>query len=288
VSEAPVVVVVGLQKSGTTPLMRLLTATSAFRNPVKFEGRELWGDDPPFSPEAFPAGTLYQRDGGRRGHELDAADATPEAAEHVRAPLRGKGGPDQALVLKNPYNTVRLGWVGELLPQAHVVAIVRRPLPNVFSLLKKHVPNPTLHRGPEEGWWGVKPDGWRDLVGADKLVQCAHQWDRVNARLAADLERVDTLVAYHELCADPASVVERIARATIGSVPDLDPPRMEALDEEFSAGGPLESANRVFKRTGSLDLAGADRDPELLEPLSERQRAAVTEICGPTAAALGL
>ena len=190
--------------------------------------------------------------------------------------------------MKNPYNTVRLGWVRELLPEAHVVAIVRRPLANVFSLLKKHVPNPTLHRGPEEGWWGVKPAGWRELVGEDKLVQCARQWDRVNARLAADLERVDTLVAYHELCADPASVVERIARATVGSVPELDPPRMEALDDEFSVGGPLESANRVFKRTGSLELAGAERDPELLDPLSEQQQAAVTEICGPTAAALGL
>lgn len=287
-SGAPLVVIVGLQKAGTTPLMRLLTETSAFRNPVRFEGRELWGDDPPFAPEAFPAGTLYQRDGGRRGHELDAADATAEAADHVRSPLRGKGGPDKALVLKNPYNTVRLGWVRELLPQAHVVAIVRRPLPNVFSLLKKHVPNPTLHRGPEEGWWGVKPAGWRELVGDDKVAQCARQWDRVNARLAADLERVDTVVAYHELCADPTAVVERIALATVGSVPEADPPRMEALDEEFSVGGPLESANRVFKRTGSLDLAGAEREPETLPPLTAQQQAAVSEICGPTAAALGL
>ena len=83
--------------------------------------------------------------------------------------------------------------------------MVRRPLPNTFSLLKKHVENPHVHRGPEEGWWGVKPAGWRGMVGDDKVVQSAHQWDRVNGKLWADRDLVDLIVPYQDLCADPGA-----------------------------------------------------------------------------------
>ena len=92
-SESGVVLVVGLQKSGTSLLLRLLAGTDAFRNPVRFEGKEVWGDDPPFAPEAFPAGTFYQRDGGERGHELGAAEATPDVVEHLRSDLADAGRP---------------------------------------------------------------------------------------------------------------------------------------------------------------------------------------------------
>lgn len=160
-SERRTVLVVGLQKSGTSLLLRLLDQTKAFRNPVKFEGRELWGDDPPFAPTAFPAGTFYQRDHGENGHALGVAEATDEVREHLDGALADAAKPGKALVLKNPYNTVRVPWLRALLPDAVIVGVVRRPLPNAFSLLKKHVENPHVHRGPEEGWWGVKPGGWR-------------------------------------------------------------------------------------------------------------------------------
>ena len=48
----PVVLVTGLQKSGTSLMLRLLTRLDGFSNPVRREGKEYWGDDPPFSPEA--------------------------------------------------------------------------------------------------------------------------------------------------------------------------------------------------------------------------------------------
>jgi hypothetical protein len=283
-----VVLVVGLQKSGTSLLMRLLEGTGAFRNPVRFEGKELWGDDPPFAPEAFPAGAFYQRDGGARGHELGAAEATPEVITHLREGLAAGADGARALVLKNPYNTVRLPWLRAALPGAHVVAVVRRPLPNVYSLCKKHAENPHVHRTPEEGWWGVKPAGWRDLVAGDKVAQSAQQWRAVNAKLWADRELADLLVPYHELCADPAAFLAPIGEATIGEAPAADPPPLEPLDDEHERGGPLESANKVFKRTGSLDLAGAERADERLEPFSPAEREAVERICGPLAAEIGL
>jgi hypothetical protein len=91
------------------------------------EGKEYWGDEPPFSPSAFPAGSFYQRDGGERGHELGAAEATPEVVEHLRSEL--PAGERRALALKNPYNTVRVPWLRAAFPEAYLVGIVRRPLP---------------------------------------------------------------------------------------------------------------------------------------------------------------
>lgn len=288
-SDPQTVLVLGLQKSGTSLLLRLLSDTKGFRNPVRFEGKELWGDDPPFAPEAFPAGSFYQRGGGERGHELGAAEATDEVAEHLRAELAEISKPGKAIVLKNPYNTVRAPWLRALFPEAQIVAVVRRPLPNVFSLLKKHAENPHVHRGPEEGgWWGVKPAGWRQLRSDDAVVQCARQWERVNAKLWADRELIDRIVPYHELCAEPERVVAEIAEALGRDVPKMDFPALSAQDDEHLRGGALESANKVYKRTGSLDLAGAERASERLEPLTDAQRERVLEICGATAAELGL
>lgn len=284
----PVVLVLGLQKSGTSLLLRLLESVPGLRNPVRFEGKELWGDDPPFAPEAFPAGTLYQRDGGERGHELDAADATPEVIEHLSSSLAEAARPGKALVLKNPYNTVRVPWLRAALPEARIVAVVRRPLPNVFSLVKKHAENPHVHRGPEEGWWGVKPAGWRGLVDDDKVAQSARQWDRVNAKLADDRGLLDRIIPYHDLCTDPRRIVGEIASDALGRAPELDLPSLSAQDDEYLTGGPLESANRVFKRTGELDLTGAVRAAERLGPFTEAQRSAVLAVCGETAGRLGL
>ena len=282
------VLVLGLQKSGTSLLLRLLEDIRGFRNPVKFEGKELWGDDPPFAPEAFPAGAFYQRDGGERGHELGAAEATEEVVAYLRDALAGYAKPGKVLILKNPYNTVRVPWVRAALPDAHIVAIVRRPLPNVFSLLKKHAENPHVHRGPKEGWWGVKPAGWQELRSDDAVVQCARQWQAVNAKLWADRELVDRIVPYHELTADPDATVAAIAAALGRDAPDTDFPPLEALDDEHERGGLLESANKVYKRTGSLDLEGADRADERLDPFTAKQRETVLEICAETASELGL
>lgn len=284
----PLILVVGLQKSGTSLLLRLLTRLEGFSNPVRREGKELWGDDPPFSPQAFPAGSFYQRDGGERGHELGRDDATPEVAEHFRSQLTQMAGDARALVLKNPYNTVRVPWLREIFPEAQIVAIVRRPLPNVFSLLKKHVDNPHAHRGPEGGWWGVKPAGWRELCDGDAVMRAAHQWERVNAKLWADRELADLVVPYHELCREPEAAVGAIAEASVGDRPNLEVPPLEALDDEYLHGGRLESANRVFKRTESFVVAGAEREDEMLPPLEPEARGIVESVCGPLARQMDL
>jgi hypothetical protein len=191
-------------------------------------------------------------------------------------------------VLKNPYNTVRAPWLRAALPDARIVAVVRRPLPNVFSLAKKHAENPHVHRAPEGGWWGVKPAGWRELLDDDRVLQSARQWDRVNRKLLDDQGLVDRIVTYQDLCADPERIVGEIAAGAVGRVPDVEFPALSAQDDEYVTGGPLESANKVFKRTGHLDLEGAERAEERLEAFTEAQREMVLEVCGETAGRLGL
>jgi hypothetical protein len=90
------------------------------------------------------------------------------------------------------------------------------------------------------------------------------------------------------MCDRPDAVVRTIAKATAGEVPTMDFPELSALDEEYLTGGSLESANRVYKRTGGLDLAGAERASDRLEPFTAEQSAAVTDITADTATRLGL
>ena len=290
--DAPIVFVVGLQKSGTTLLLRLLMSTSTFRNPVKFEGKDLWGQDRGFSPTGYPVGHVYQRHEGRAGHVIGAEDATEEIADHLRRGLGEAAFGDEALVLKSPFNSVRVPWLRAMFPEATIVAVIRRPLPNVFSLRKKFTPSRFLRQGPVDGWWGVKPADWRELVQDDKLLQCAWQWRRINETLWNERDQIDQFIAYHDLCADPQSIIANLAQRTVGKAPEMDFPPISVLDDEYLHGGSLESANRTYGRTKTLDVTKATRPDErpadVLPALTEAEQAAVLEICGPTAAMLGL
>src|SRR5437763_1100901 len=74
----PFIIIVGVQKSGTTLLARLLVQSGVCENPFPHEGDEFWGNVPVFAPEAFPVGAIYQRSHGAFGHEIGAEDATDD------------------------------------------------------------------------------------------------------------------------------------------------------------------------------------------------------------------
>jgi hypothetical protein len=271
-----VVFIVGLQKSGTTLMTRLLNRTGLVALPWNGEGNDFWGNEPPFSPTEHPAGAVYQRHRGERGHEIGADDATPELRELLARRLREL--PDMAtpvIANKNPYNVVRLPWLRALFPNARIIAMVRRPVPNVFSLLKKHSESEAIVAGPEDGWWGVKPAGWRDHVEDDVIERCAWQWATVNRKLEVDRPYVDDVVAYHDLCRDPTAIVERV----------LDGPLVEPLpvtrcfDDEFLRGSELRSKNRYFWKPVP------DDEPIEMDALDAAAVAAIRRICGETEAA---
>lgn len=270
--------VVGLQKSGTTPLARLLQATGAVASPFRAEGDEWWGNVPPFAPEAFPAGEVYRRTGGADGHEIGAADATDAVRAHLLAALpRGETRP---ILNKNPYNVVRLRWLRALFPDATIVAMARRPVPNVYSLTKKFVPHEGRGQPPDgHGWWGVKPRGWRDLVGEDKAVQCARQWRAVNECLARDRDAVDLVLSYHRLCAEPAACLREVLTRATGRpyTAPIDAAPIRCFDDEFARGARARSKNRYFAETRSL-ATPEDEDAEV-PPLADADVRAIEATC---------
>jgi hypothetical protein len=271
----PVVFIVGLQKSGTTLMTRLLNRTGLVALPWNGEGNDFWGNEPPFSPTEHPAGAVFQRHQGELGHEIGADDATPEVRELLGRRLLALPAADTAFIAnKSPYNVVRLPWLRALFPDARIVAMVRRPVSNVFSLLKKHSPSEAIVVGPEEGWWGVKPAGWRSHVDDGVIERCAWQWTAVNRKLHNDRSYVDEVVAYHDLCREPTPIVERVLRRTL---PEPLPPT-RCFDDEFERGSEIRSKNRYFLKAVPED------EPIEMDALGAVEVAAIRRVCAETEA----
>ena len=285
------IAIVGLQKSGTTLLARLFQDAAGLPRLFQAEGDEFWGNAPPFTPTAYPAGYLYQRHAGVRGHELGAAEASHEVVDTMRArfeALVAPAGDVPAVVNKSPYNAVRLPWLRRIFPDAFIVAIVRHPRANVFSLVKKYQPDADiLGWRPEAGWWGTKPSGWLDMVRDDKVEQAARQWAAVNAKLLEDHRCVDLFCSYASLCAEPAAMIRAIARGA--GVPDsrlrLDVPPLNCFDLEYEHGSRLRSKNRYYAELGSLRTPASEL-PEL-GPLTPDSLTVLDRICAPVASQLG-
>lgn len=277
------ILIVGLQKSGTTLLGRLLLQTDLVDKPFKGEGDDFWGNVPQFSPTAFPAGERYQFYQGQRGHELGAEDVTPEVQAVMQERLTALETKHPIIFNKSPYNTVRLPWVRELFPDSIIVATVRNPVANVFSLSKKFIPHEKSGLPPEEGWWGVRPAHWRELVQPDKLIQCAHQWKAVNAKLSQDRAYADVVIGYHHLCSNPTAWVEKILSLATGKPVSLPAPLepLQCFDNEYTTGSRLQSKNRYWQQSKSLQVPSDE--PVEKKPLSDEEIQKIDSICDPVA-----
>jgi hypothetical protein len=278
----PIIFIVGLQKSGTTLMLRILKQSDLVEIPFKAEGNDFWGNMPPFDPCEFPAGVIYQRTGGEMGHEIDEDDATREIHKTLHDRLAGIVTGCPIVANKNPYNTVRLPWIRKLFPDSMIIVMVRRPIPNVFSLLKKYIPHEGGGLAPKEGWWGVKPKGWRRIVNEDKVIQCATQWKMVNEKLWHDKAHIDMIVTYHDLCASPTEVLNKVLATALDRAfeADVTLPRIQCFDSEYKHGSRLLSKNKYYRASGSL-VTGAT-EPVEIGPLKEEDIAVIEKICGET------
>lgn len=284
--------IAGLQKSGTSLLVRLLENIGMAQflgGRGKTEGGIDWGNRPSFTPTAFPAGVIYQRNSGDEGHEIDAADATPEVVEHVRRNVENSldSLPTILGISKCPYSTVRLPWVKAILPGLFVVAVVRKPVSNAFSLLKRFLYVDGMN-GPDDGWWGVKPRGWREMVSSDMVAQIAYQWNAVNSKLLNDRRLVDQFVQYDILCRYPQKVLEGLLGAALEESVTLkrEYPVLNDFDDEYLRGSGLEPKRRQWIDSNELVLS-QDENVEI-GPLSSNEINTVERICERTSRKFGL
>jgi hypothetical protein len=273
------ILIAGLQKSGTSLLLRLLVDhTSVIENPFDgIEGHAFWGNVPSHAPRGFPAGTFYASHDGDAGHEIPAAAADETVRQVLRDRLASLPSGRPAIVNKSPYHSVRLPWLRAVFPESYIVAIVRRAVPNVYSLTKKYLRRDELDRPwREDRWYGVKPRHWRSLLSDDILTQCSSQWSAVMQKLWEDRSYIDLLVGYRQLCRHPEAIVQRILREACGQGPHglLRIPRLRCLDDEYRRGAPFHSMNEVPR------LDPDTPQPVERPPLSDDEIARITRRCG--------
>jgi hypothetical protein len=272
------ILIAGLQKSGTSLLLRLLVEhTSVVENPFDgIEGHAFWGNVPSHAPREFPAGTIYGSHNGNAGHEIPAAAADRRVRQVLEERLTSLAVCKPAIVNKSPYHSVRLPWLKALFPESFIVAIVRRAVPNIYSLMKKYLRQDERDRPwREDGWYGVKPRDWRNLKSDDLQAQCADQWCGVMGKIWDDRAHINLLVGYHQLCLDPAGVVQRILRESCVIETDCaaNLPSLRCFDDEYRRGAPLRSKNEVDH------LGPIAHEPIELPPFSADEIAQIAARC---------
>lgn len=250
-------------------------------NPFLPEGKHFWGDDPPFSPEKAPCGELYQKHKGKRGHHLDDSDFQVKHQELLIERIHQAQVKEPILLSKNPYNTVRLRWLKRVFPEAKIIATIRHPVANVFSLLKKY------HQPLEKGvsWWGVKPDQWQSLVSGDKLIQSASQWQKVNTELLKNKYLIDYCIDYEQLCAHPNLHLQNIINSVGSHCLTKEFERLKCFNEEYLHGSRATSKNVEMRKNNQFNLAGL-REATEVPPFTTQQISLIERLVSPTWAQL--
>lgn len=110
--------IIGLPRSGTTMLGRMLSA----------------GSETQYREEPNPAWRF--RNWLRLGHEqFDASHATPEVKDFIRGKLAGQG--DGPIVEKTPANCLRVNFVETVVPEAKIIFLKRDREAIKRSILRK-------------------------------------------------------------------------------------------------------------------------------------------------------
>ena len=154
---------------------------------------------------------------------------------------------------------------------------------NVFSLLKRFTHNEAYTYEPEEGWWGVKPKNWRQLIHENKIIQCAHQWKAINGKLLQERNLVDLIVSYHQVCSSPLATVEKILSLTEGKEVKLSVkyPLIQCFDNEYQTGSRLLSKKRDPNGFAVLDSSWLQEENIEIQALQATDVALIEEICEP-------
>ena len=119
---------------------------------------------------------------------------------------------DRPFVNKWPPNSVRVGLLADIFPQALFVRISRATEPTVQSILRGR--DELCRRG--SGWFSVKPPGYREIMKERAPAeQAAWQVASIERAIDADSEAVGAQrfhhVQYEELTRRPRAVLDEIA-----------------------------------------------------------------------------
>jgi hypothetical protein len=233
VSEKPVFII-GCPRSGTSVTADLFTAHPHVAN--WSEAGEIWDPDTYYDPQA--------------NHHWDASMVTKEDAarlhawfEYYRQP-RGK----QRFMNKHPRNSVRIGYIDRVFPDAFFIHVIRDGRAVVNSIVNKIQKDPFRQEIPFGNF--CKPPQWREFLRDDPVEQAALQWREIVRFILDQRENLENRyyeLRYEDLCRDP--------RGTLASVFSF----VELLaTEETMASLPQSLKNMNFKYRGQLSTEQID------------------------------
>jgi len=282
---APLVIVAGVPRSGTTLLYQLLAGSGAFVYPsnliARFYGRPVagWRIERLLEPLLPARGTAFRSAAGRTEawwgpHELGyfRHASLPFEAHHQPSaetlaawdhrPMARKLAALQAedgrpLVVKNPVLGYVLETLLERLPAARIVWVERSPLEVACSLYRTRI----TEVGEPGRWWSVRPAAVETLERlapeeqiAAQIRSLAEAAERARSRYSA--RWLD--LTHPEICSDPRAAIAHAA-AFAGLDPIEDLPDLEPF-ERSPYGVEPEVLERLRRALGSVGLRTDEED----------------------------
>jgi hypothetical protein len=204
--------IIGAPRSGTSLLYAIFRNSSQLAH-WPGEAHEVWEAD------YHPALREWE------SNELVASDLAPTAATRIRTQFFLTAGPRKRLVDKTPRNSLRVGFVEALFPDARFVFLQRDGRDNVNSLINAwrtpryrtyRLPSPHSIPGTDPDWWKfVLYPGWRDDCSGPLEMVCARQWRVCNETALAALAALETSrwtgVRYENLIENPEEETQRVS-----------------------------------------------------------------------------
>jgi hypothetical protein len=149
-------------------------------------------------------------------HHWTAEDATPAQIRRLHRwcewyrQAHGKA----RFVNKHPRNSLRIGYLRRVFPDAHFIHVIRDGRAVVSSMLAQIGRRERRQKRPMGGF--ARPPGWRAMLRDDLAEQAALQWRAIvrtvrEQRLA--LGSAYTEVRYEDLCARPRDTYSELFRS---------------------------------------------------------------------------
>lgn len=269
------VIIIGAGRSGTNALRDALCTLRQFHTWPCDEINYIW------------------RHGNRElaTDQFDRSHARPEVAAFIRSAFEKEAAndPQATLIEKTCANSLRVGFVHEIFPDARFIHIVRdgrdvaasamdrwtAPLDLPYLAAKaRYVPASDLPyyasrylssriakvRSSEDrlSWWGPKFEGMERITPDTPLVEvAARQWERCVSLAFEQLENVPqhqvTTIHYQTLAEDPVGTLRRVTNA---------------LEEDVGETALSIAASTIHAGSvGNWKTALSDTDVELLTPI---------------------
>ena len=205
--EAPIFIV-GCPRSGTTLLFSILNHSSCLSS-FRQESHWVWEFMHP------------PRNRSDHSQVLRAEDLTQRSQRFIQA-CYGAAFGQKRFVDKCPTNSLRIGAIKHVFPDAKIVCLRRNGPDNISSLIDTwlstdrfsgfDVPKELNISGYErQKWVHLLEPGWQDYAQRSIEEVCAHQWTTVNKVLMEERDTVDARnwfeVRYEELLEDPLSTI---------------------------------------------------------------------------------